>query len=173
MPPSSEQPRREKDLLWIFDAALILKAFDGAVEILGAAIIFFYPSLIVRVAEFATAGELSQDPADIIANTIRNAAHAFSVSGHLLVSIYLALHGLIKVLLVVGIFSGKKVAYPLFIIALSFFAAYEAYRGTLRGEPLLQLFAIFDCMLLILTAYEYRRRYPLAAPAAIPRPDSD
>ena len=58
------------------------------------------------------------------------------------------------------IFSGKRIAYPLFMVALVIFGTYEAYRGFVRHETLLQVLAIFDFSLLILTSYEYRRRYP-------------
>ena len=68
---------------------------------------------------------------------------------------------MVKVLLVIGIFAGKRIAYPLFMAALTLFGAYEAYRGFVRQELLLQVLAIFDFSLLTLTAYEYRRRYPV------------
>lgn len=159
---------RERDLLRLFDLALIVKAIDGSFEVLAAvAAILVSPAFVKRIADFATAGELAQDPFDFVAHAIRDAAHIFSVSNHLLVALYLALHGLTKILLVAGIFAGKRIAYPLFIAALGIFGAYEAYRGVARGELLLQILAAFDLMLLILTAYEYRRRYP-----ATPRPDS-
>ncbi|MHB8660501.1 MAG: DUF2127 domain-containing protein [Minisyncoccota bacterium] len=152
---------RERDILWFFDLALILKAVDGALEVLGAVLVLVVPPvLVMKIVNFALAGELSQDPDDPIANAIQSAAHAFSVSNHLLISLYLVLHGAIKVLLVIGIFAKKRIAYPLFMIALALFGTYEAYRGFVRGEQLLQALAIFDFILLILTAYEYQRRYP-------------
>ena len=158
--------QREKDLLWVFDLALILKAIDGALEVLGALLVLVVPpALVVRVIDFATAGELAQDPHDPVALAIQNAAQAFSVSNHVLITLYLVLHGSIKILLVIGIFAGKRIAYPLFMAALALFGAYEAYRGFVRHETLLQVLAVFDLSLLVLTAYEYRRRYP-ALPSA-------
>jgi uncharacterized membrane protein len=58
-----------------------------------------------------------------------------------------------------SIFARKKAAYPLFMAALACFGAYEAYRGFLLHELVLQALALFDFSLLMLTAYEYRRRY--------------
>lgn len=159
-PPTSDE-RREKDILWFFDLALLLKAANGGLEILGAALILFVPpTLVVRIAEFLTGGELAQDPSDFIAAAIRGAAQSFAVHSHYLLALYLVLHGAIKVLLVIGIFAKKRIAYPLFIFALAIFGVYEAYRGLARHEQLLQILAAFDFTLLILTAYEYRRRYP-------------
>jgi uncharacterized membrane protein len=158
----------EKDILWLFDLALIVKAIDGALEVLAALLVLFVPpALVIRLAEFATGGELSQDPGDFIATSIRNTAHSFAVHTHYLFAIYLTLHGLIKVLLVIGIFTKKRIAYPLFMVALIIFGLYEAYRGFVLHELLLQAFAVFDLSLLILTSYEYRRRYSQAAYQAI------
>jgi uncharacterized membrane protein len=160
LPANKEE--REKDILWFFDLALSLKVVNGALEILGALLVLVVPSsLVLKIAEFATSNELGQDPDDPIATTIRTAAHTFTIHTHYFLAAYLFLHGAIKVMLVIGIFAGKRIAYPLFMVALVIFGAYETYRGFVRHEILLQVLAIFDFSLLILTAYEYRRRYPL------------
>lgn len=153
--------KREKDILWFFDLALLLKAVDGGFEILVALLVLAVPpSLVLTMTAFITGGELTQDPGDPIASALNSAAHSFAIHTHYLLALYLALHGIVKILLVIGIFAGKKLAYPLFMTALVIFGAYEAYRGFVRHETLLQVLAIFDFSLLILTAYEYRRRYP-------------
>jgi len=161
---SEEKKERkvERDILWLFDLALIVKAIDGALEVLAALLVLYVPpAFVIRLAEFATGGELAQDPGDFIATTIRSAAQAFAVHTHYLLALYLILHGAIKILLVIGIFAKKRLAYPLFMIALAIFGAYEAYRGFVLHELLLQALAIFDLALLVLTSYEYRRRYPV------------
>jgi uncharacterized membrane protein len=151
----------EKDILWLFDLALILKILNGSLEMLAALLVLFVPpALVLKLAEFATSGELAQDPNDLIAIGIQTAAQTFTVHTHYLLALYLVLHGSIKVLLVIGIFAKKKIAYPLFMIALAIFGTYEAYRGFVLHEMLLQALAVFDFALLILTAYEYHRRYP-------------
>lgn len=155
-----EEEKVEKDILWLFDLALIVKIINGALEMLAALLVLFIPpSFVLRLAEFATSGELTQDSDDPIALAIQSAAQTFTVHTHYLLALYLALHGSIKVLLVIGIFAKKKIAYPLFMIALAIFGAYEAYRGFVLHEMLLQALAIFDLALLLLTSYEYRRRY--------------
>lgn len=153
--------RTEKDILWFFNLALWLKVVNGGLEMLGAALVLSVPpSLVLKVVAFLTGGELAQDIDDPIATALQSAAQTFTVHTHYLLAAYLALHGVIKVLLVIGIFAGKKIAYPLFMIALVIFGTYEAYRGFVRQELLLQVVAVFDFSLLVLTAYEYRRRYP-------------
>jgi len=156
----TSEEKVERDILWLFDLALIVKVVNGSLEMLAALLVLYVPpSVVLRLAEFATGGELAQDSDDLIATSIQSAAHSFAVHSHYLLALYLALHGIIKVLLVIGIFAKKKIAYPLFMLALAIFGAYEAYRGFVLHELLLQALAIFDLSLLVLTSYEYRRRY--------------
>lgn len=161
-PVLTDEAKREKDLLWLFDFALIVKVINGALETLAALLVLFVPpSLVIRLAEFATSGELAQDPDDPMATLIRDTAHAFTIHTHYLLAAYLALHGIVKIGLVIGIFAKKRIAYPLFMAALALFGAYEAYRGILLNQMLLLALAGFDLALLLLTAYEYRRKYRL------------
>ncbi|MDO8593736.1 MAG: DUF2127 domain-containing protein [bacterium] len=159
--PATEK-EREKDILWIFDIGLLLKAVNGGLEIVVAFLVLVIPpSFVLALVEFITGGELTQDPDDPIVSGLVSAAHTFAVHTHYLLAFYLVLHGAVKIILVVGIFRGKKIAYPLLVIALALFGTYEAYRGLTRHEILLQMFAVFDFALLLLTAYEYRRRYSI------------
>jgi uncharacterized membrane protein len=158
--PATKQ-ERERDILWVFDLGLILKAINGGFEILVALLVLVVPpSFVLTLVGFITGGELSQDPDDPVMSALLGAAQSFAVHTHYLLAAYLVLHGAVKIILVVGIFMGKKLAYELLMIALVIFGAYEAYRGFARNELLLQILAVFDFTLLILTAYEYRRRYP-------------
>lgn len=160
-----EKERREENILWLFDLALWLKAMNGVLEVLGAFLVLAVPpALVLKVAAFLTGGELAQDPDDLIAAFIQSAAHSFAIHTHYLLALYLFVHGAAKILLVMGIFAGKRIAYSLFMLALVVFGSYEAYRGFVRHELLLSMLAAFDFMLLVLTAYEFRRRYP--SPAA-------
>ncbi len=158
--PEMKEERVEKNILWLFDLALILKIVNGALEALAALLVLFVPpSLVLKLAEFATSRELAQDIDDPIATAIQSSAAAFAVHSHYFLALYLALHGGIKILLVLGIFAKKKAAYPLFMISLAIFGSYEAYRGFILDETLLKAIAAFDFTLLLLTAHEYRRRY--------------
>ncbi|MFZ2500901.1 MAG: DUF2127 domain-containing protein [Minisyncoccia bacterium] len=152
---------RERNILWLFDFALVIKIISGAVEMLaGLLVVFVPPSFVLDLATLATNGELSRDSSDFVATTILGAAQVFAVHTHYVLATYLVLHGLVKVLLIIGIFAKKRIAYPLFMLALALFAAYTTYRGFVLHELLLQAIAIYDLSLLLLTSYEYRQRYP-------------
>lgn len=157
----STTAERERDIRWLFDASLILKLFNGSLEIITALLILIVPpSFVLRLVEAVTAGELSRDPNDVVATTILNAAHAFAVHPHYFLSLYLVLHGVVKIALVVGIFAKKRIAYPLFMISLVVFGTYEGYLGFTKPNVLLQLFSAMDFIVILLTLHEYRRRYP-------------
>jgi uncharacterized membrane protein len=161
MEPALKKSEHDQDIAWFFNVALLLKLINGALEVLVALLaLFISPTIVIRVTEFVTAGELAQDPDDPVAHFLRDAGHSFAIHTHYLFALYLALHGAVKIALVIGIFMGKKIAYPLFMIALAIFGAYEAYRGFARNEIALQVLAVFDLSVLVLTSYEYRHRYP-------------
>jgi uncharacterized membrane protein len=128
------------------------------VEAIAGLMVAFIPkSLVLAVANVVTEGELSNDPDDPVASTIRDAAHSFSIHSHVLLSLYLFLHGIVKLVLVSMIFMHKKGAYPLFMVALILFSSYEAFRGVVRTDYLLIAFSIFDFSLFLITAYQYRK----------------
>ena len=159
--PDRKTEERERKILWFFDLALLLKAVNGGFEILGAILVLIVsPSLVLKITEFLTSGELGQDSEDPVATALLGAAHTFTVHTHYLLAFYLVLHGAVKIILVMGIFRGKRIAYTLFMIALAIFGAYETYRGFARHELLLQALAVLDLAILLLTSHEYRRRYP-------------
>ncbi len=161
MEAEQTKTEQDKDITWFFDLALSLKLINGGLEVFVAFLVLIVPpTLVLRLTEFITNGEIAQDPGDFVANALRDTAHSFAIHTHYLLSIYLALHGAVKILLVIGIFMKKRIAYPLFMVALAIFGAYEAYRGFARSEILLQVLSAFDLSVLVLTSYEYRRRYP-------------
>ncbi|MBI3572009.1 DUF2127 domain-containing protein [Candidatus Kaiserbacteria bacterium] len=152
-----EQGNREHPRFSLFGFGLVLKAIEGALEIVGAFIVLIVPSMfVVRVIEFVTAGELAADPNDFVAIHLRSLAHSFAVHSHYFIALYLVLHGVVKLALVLGVAAGKRLAYPLFILALGVFGSYEAYRGIVTGNLLLDFFAVLDTVMILLTAYEYR-----------------
>lgn len=157
--PTREE--RERDLTWVFDLALWLKVVNGGIEIVAAFLVFVIPpSLVLHLAELVTSGEVGPDADDYVATSLTTIAKTATIEPHHLFALYLAVHGAVKVILVVGIFRKKRLAYPLFMLALLLFGTYEAYRGLGRHDPVLGLLAVFDLLLLFLTLHEYRRRYP-------------
>lgn len=154
-----KESRDERKIRSLFDIGLVLKAIFSAFEILGGiAVLFVSRTFVLHVADLVTQGEYNRDSDDFAATTIRNAAHSFAVHTHYILAAYLLVRGVIKLFLIVSILRGVTVAYLFFIAALGIFGSYEAYRAITTHNLLLGAVALYDVALLLLTAYEYKRR---------------
>jgi uncharacterized membrane protein len=147
-----------KDIVHIsFEIGLLLKAVHGLTEIIGGALMFFLtPDRLNLLTRFFTAHELSEDPRDLVANFLLKASSSFSISTQHFVLFYLISHGIIKCILILLLWRKKLWAYPLTIVALILFIAYQIYRYTLTQSVLLILLTIFDIVMIVLTWLEYR-----------------
>lgn len=114
------------------------------------------PAFIVRAVHWLTAGEISEDPHDLVANFLRREAAHFSLSGEHFIAIYLLIHGVIKIGIVVALLRDALWAYPTAIVIFFGFIAYQIYQYTLTGGFGLIALSIFDAMVIVLVWLEYR-----------------
>ena len=141
-----------------FEIALLLKALNGALEIIGGTLlIFINQSSLNHLAIMLTQSELSEDPNDVISNAILTLSQSYSVSAQSFGIIYLLSHGIIKLILVVLLWQRRLWAYPLTIISLTLFIAYQAYRYTVDHSIMMILLTLLDLVVVILTFIEYKR----------------
>lgn len=141
-----------------FEIALLLKAINGAFEIIGGVLLMFInSSYLSHIAVILTQSELSEDPNDLIANAILTFSQSYSVSAQKFGIIYLLSHGIIKLIMVYLLWQRKLWAYPLTIIFLSLFIAYQAYRYTINQSFMMILLTILDLVVVLLTFIEYKR----------------
>jgi len=141
-----------------FEIALLLKAVNGVLEIIGGTLlIFINSSSLNHLAIMLTQSELSEDPNDVIANAIMTLSQSYSVSAQNFGIFYLLSHGIIKLILVVLLWQRRLWAYPLTIIFLTLFIAYQAYRYTIDHSFMMILLTILDLVVVILTFIEYKR----------------
>ena len=93
----------QKTLHRLFLIGVWIKGVAGLLETIAGILCFFItPRILKSLVVSLTAPELSEDPNDWIATTIRRAVHHFSADTGLFVSVYLVIHGLIKIFLVAG-----------------------------------------------------------------------
>ena len=141
-----------------FEIALLLKAINGVLEIIGgASLIFINSSSLNRIAVMLTQSELSEDPNDVIAKAILNLSQSYSVSAQSFGIFYLLSHGIIKLILVVLLWQKRLWAYPLTIIFLTLFIAYQVYRYSIDQSIMMILLTILDLVVVILTFIEFKR----------------
>jgi uncharacterized membrane protein len=142
-----------------FEVGVLLKAFDGLVEIVtGLILLFIRPELIVHWAKVLTDSELSEDPHDIIASHIVHWANGFTKGAAIFASLYLLSHGLIKVVLVFEVLRNRLWAYPALIIVTAAFVVYQLYSLIHKPTAGLILLTILDVAVIYLTAREYAKQ---------------
>lgn len=150
---------RERMLRRFFDLGVIIKGIDGALEVAGGVLLILVtPRTLNTTVLFLTAHELSEDPADLVANLMRRGAGHLSTKATLFASAYLLGHGLTKLLLAVGLLRGKQWAYPAALWFLGAFVLYQSYRIVLTHSPGLVLLTVFDGIVMVLTWHEYQFR---------------
>lgn len=113
----------------LFAASVLIKGVDGVLETIGGILFMFVsPKALNSLVIFFTAHELSEDPDDWFATSLRHAVHNLSSETELFVSAYLVAHGLIKILVVAGLLRKKLWAYPTALWFLGIFLLYVTGR---------------------------------------------
>ena len=157
-PETAPTKKRRSDLLdKTFDVTLILKGLDGLLELIGGVLLLIVaPSTIDHLAHWLTQHELSQDPNDLIAHHLLRITanlHTTQTFG----AIYLLAHGLVKIVVVIGLLRRERWAYPVAFVVLGAFVIYQVYRMTYAPTVGLALLTAFDLFIIWLTWREYRR----------------
>ena len=152
-------PAEERRVYRVFVGSVVLKGLDAALEIAAAiALLLVDASAISGFVIRLTHRELLEDPGDFLAGYLRHAAETFSVDTKTFAVLYLASHGLIKLVLVVGLLRNRAWAYPASLIAFGGFIAYQMYRYTFTHSLFLIVLTVFDLIVLALVWHEWRRR---------------
>ena len=150
-----QESQREKIIHKVFVWGVLLKAFDGVVEILSGIALLFTGTL-TNIAMVLIQNELIEDPHDFLATNLQHALPAFLANSGWFAALYLLSHGVIKVILVIGLLRDKLWAYPSAIIVFTLFIAYQVYRYIYTHSIFLILLTVLDLVVIWLTWHEYR-----------------
>ncbi|HVC45768.1 MAG TPA: DUF2127 domain-containing protein [Terracidiphilus sp.] len=151
------RPQGSKLRELLFRVSVLLKGFDGALEIVGGIALWVVsPGLIVRVVGFLTQDEIAEDPHDIVANYLRHASGHFSLLSEHFMAIYLFGHGLVKIIVIVALLKNKLWAYPVAISVFGGFVVYQVYRFALTGGVGLMVLTVIDLIVIWFIWQEYR-----------------
>lgn len=141
----------------IFEVGVIVKGVDGCLETLGGVLLLLVnPERLTRWIVALTQHELSEDPSDFIATHLRQTFQHYTADTRIFASLYLVLHGIIKIFLVWGLLRNKLWAYPASIAFLITFIAYQVYRYQHTQAFGLLLLTGFDVLIIGLTWHEWR-----------------
>lgn len=168
----AEAGGRNRDLLdKTFNIALVLKGLDGLLELVGGILLLVIsPDTLNHLAERLTQHELSQDPRDFWAR------HLLHLTGNLhntqtFGAIYLLTHGVVKLVIVIGLLRREHWSYYVAFVFLGGFVVYQIYRMTYDPSVGLVLLTVFDLFIIWLTWREFvrmrrarRRRDPTSIP---------
>ncbi len=161
----------ETDIRRVFQVSLWLKGAHSLLEVLGGlALVFLSHDLVLRMVTALTAAELLEDPRDLVANAVRQAAEGFTTDAQTFAAWYLFSHGLIKLVLVAAVLTNRVWAYPAFIAVMIGFIIYQVYRMTFDVTFVLVAITLLDLIVLFLAWHEYgfvrreRQRSPDADP---------
>lgn len=147
----------ERRIHQIFEASILLKGAHALVECLAGVPLFFVSTQAISgLVRTLTQYEISEDPDDIVATTLRDMAGGLSVSTEHFYAWYLLSHGVIKLLLVIGLLRNKLWAYPASLVALGLFMIYQLYRYTFTHGIGLIILTLFDLAVIVLIWHEYR-----------------
>ena len=151
---------RSKDLLdRTFEVGILLKGLDGVLELIGGGLLLLVsPATINRITGALTQHELSEDPHDVIAVHLLRISHGLTGAAVGFAAAYLLLHGLVKVVLVLGLLRNKLWAYPWMIVFLLAFIGYQIYRIALDVTLGLTALTVFDAIIVWLTWREYQKQ---------------
>src|SRR3989339_238737 len=97
---------------FIFIIALIIKAIDGLLEMVGGFLLLtINPLTLNKIVIFLTQHELTEDPNDFIATSLIKIATNYQINTQHFASLYFLSHGFLKVFLVVFLFLKRVWAY--------------------------------------------------------------
>jgi uncharacterized membrane protein len=141
----------------LFLTSIIIKGVDGILELSGGVILFFVKS--DHIAAFIQGlfhHELMQDPHDIIANYLVHASQNIATGTLFFASLYLLLHGMIKISISIGLLRRKIWMYPIASVILIFFVSYQIIRIIHFHSIILFFLTLFDVMIIFLIRKEYQ-----------------
>ena len=141
----------------LFRLAVLAKGLDGAVELVAAVVLLALSAAEVpRLVADVVTRDLLGPPDGTLARHFVAGTAEFASGNRTFVVVYLALHGLIKLALVVALLKRWRPAYPAAMVVLGLFVAYELARAVSTGSIVLPFLAVFDLAILVLVWREYR-----------------
>jgi uncharacterized membrane protein len=142
----------------LFTIGVIIKGFDGLVEIVGAIVLFSVtPAELRGLIGNVIAGVFGRSSPSAIATYLLYIANHVTSSGETFGAFYLLWHGGVKAFLVSGLLVRRFWAYPAAIVAFALFVAYQFYRYSNTRSPGLLALSVLDVVVILLTWFEYRR----------------
>jgi uncharacterized membrane protein len=154
----------ERRIHQIFQVSVLIKGADALIECVGGlALALVSTNTIAGLVNTLTQEELVEDPKDFVATHLLALVQNFPVTTKQFYAFYLLSHGIVKLLLVVGLLKNKMWSYPASLVVLGLFIVYQIYRFSYTHGPGLIVLSLFDILMMALIWHEYslmRRHLP-------------
>ena len=139
-----------------FELGLLIKGIDGALELFcGLSLLFLSPARINRILMFFVAEELREDPTDLFVSLVLHTARSV-IQVRLSASVYLLVHGVVKLLLVGALLTNKLWSYPAAIAVFAAFTAYQLYQLGHHYSLFLVTLTVLNAIVILLITAEYK-----------------
>jgi len=139
---------------------LILKAIDGALELVGGVLFLLVrPGALSHIFTALTQHELAEDPTDFTATHLRALVEHLTRDVKLFAVAYLLVHGIVKIALALSVLRGRAWAYPWALMFFLVFLIYEVYRLSYTHSSVLAGFLCLDVAIVGLLWREHDWRF--------------
>ncbi len=146
----------EKIFTASFYGGLIFKAAIGFFEISVSIILWFASIDILKKFTLILAShELLEDPGDLLANWIVDAANNLSISTKSFITLYLLVHGVVKLVLITLLIKKKKWSYPAAMMLLLTTIFIQLVRIVEHYSAVLTVLNIIDIIIFAVVWREY------------------
>ncbi len=148
---------QEKRIFVAYEIGLFLKGLQAFLEVLAGSLLYLIS--IDNITAFATNianGELAETPNDTLSHFLIHSVSQLSSSGKFFLAFYLLSHGIIKLIIIVGLFLRKEWAYPAALVGLGGLILYQLYSIVTHYSIFLALFTIMDIGILWLIWREHK-----------------
>ncbi|HEX7369609.1 MAG TPA: DUF2127 domain-containing protein [Rhodanobacteraceae bacterium] len=140
-----------------FVLGMLFKGIDGLLESGGGvALLLISKSRIDQWADWLAQLEFGSGFLATVAHHVSHAADHFNAGAQQFAIIYLLAHGAVKLALVAGLLRGVRWVFPVALVVLTGFIAYQLYRLTVSMSWMLAALSLIDAIVVALIWLEWR-----------------
>jgi uncharacterized membrane protein len=148
----------------MFATAIVVKAANGLVEIVGGYFLVFKPGWIGPATAVWATTMLLRDSANTFAQILARWGVALTLDTEHFASTYLIAHGAAKVFVAWGLLREKLWAFPASLVIFGLLILYQLYHFVIHQSAVLALLIALDVGICYLIWREYRYRRGAAEP---------
>jgi uncharacterized membrane protein len=134
------------------------KGIFGIIElIIGIGLLLAGPKALNKYMLWLVEFEPFDKPSKVMDSTTQFIANHVLGSMHMLIALYMIVHGLVFIAVVIALVHKRLWAFPTAGIILTLFIIYQIYRLALAFSLILLIFTLIDIVIIFFLRYEYRR----------------